>query len=539
MGNGWDGHAPESSARHRGTARLLTAALSALVVLLTGCVRSDPAPTPGGSSSSTSLGPSSATSATPTATLTEVVPAGLEKYYLQQVDWSGCDAGADCASLLVPVDYAKPNGATLKLHVLRQRATGTKIGSLLVNPGGPGGSAADYAKGADRIVGQSVRRAFDIVGVDPRGVGESQPLQCLPDAQVDAMLGADPTPDTPAEQAETITLGTRLGDGCLARNGELAKHVSTVEVAKDMDVLRYALGDKKLNYLGKSYGTFIGATYAELFPAKVGRMVLDGVVAPELTNEELNLGQAVGFETATRAYVQDCVNGGDCPLGASLEEGMAWLRAFLKALDAKPIPSGDPSAPELTEGWATLGIAAPLYDSAAWPTLTNVLRQAKNGDGSMLMRLADIYAERRAGGGYNDNMMQSIYAVNCLDRPETGGSVVNYLAALPKFTRAAPTWGPMSAWGSAGCAAWPVKSPFTPHKISAAGSALIVVVGTTRDPATPYAWAVMLRNELSNAALITWDGDGHTAYMRSNSCVDDAVSGYFVGDSTPKDGLKC
>lgn len=521
----------------RGAAVALCSALVSASVL-SACVNpGDTTPTAAPTSSSTPAEPSSSSSP---STSVAGVPAALAKFYGQQLDWSGCEAGADCAELTVPIDYAKPDGATLTVHVLRQRATGTKIGSLIVNPGGPGGSGADYAMGADRIVGQPVRRAFDIVGFDPRGVGKSRPLNCLSDSQVDAMLALDPTPDTPAEQDAVLAVGKTLGDGCVAGGGDLVAHLSTVEVAKDMDVLRAVLGDQKINYLGKSYGTFIGATYADLFPGNVGRMVLDGAVAPDLTNEEMGLGQAQGFETATRAYVQDCIDRGDCFLGATVDEGMASLRQFFKDLDANPIKSGDPSVPALTEGWAVLGVAEAMYQNQAWPMLTSALKEAKaSGDGKVLMHFADLYAGRRYGGGYDNNLMQVISAVNCLDRPEPDATVAAYEAQIPKFAAVAPTWGPMMAWGAAVCAKWPVKGRYGPKKISAAGADPIVVVGTTRDPATPYQWAVRLRDQLSNGVLVTYDGDGHTAYMRSNTCVQDPIDAYFTTGTVPKDGLRC
>ncbi len=516
---------------------LSTALVSATV--LTSCVTpGDTTPTAG----PTSPAASTTTSTDPTSSATTMagVPAALVTFYGQQLDWSGCEAGAECAELTVPIDYAKPDGPTVKIHVLRQRATGTKIGSLIVNPGGPGGSGAEYAMGADRIVGQPVRRAFDIVGFDPRGVGKSRPLKCLSDSQVDAMLALDPTPDTPAEEEAVLAVGKTLGDGCLAGGGDFVAHLSTVEVAKDMDVLRAVLGDKKINYLGKSYGTFIGATYADLFPGNVGRMVLDGAIAPDLTNEEVGLGQAQGFETATRAYVQDCIDRGDCFLGATVDEGMAALRQFFKDLDSNPIKSGDASVPALTEGWAVLGVAEAMYQNQAWPMLTNALKDAKaGGDGKVLMHFADLYAGRRYGGGYDNNLMQVISAVNCLDRPEPDATAATYEAQIPKFAAVAPTWGPMMAWGAAVCAKWPVKGPYGPKKITAAGADPIVVVGTTRDPATPYQWAVRLRDQLASGVLVTYDGDGHTAYMRSNTCVQDPIDAYYTTGTVPKDGLRC
>ena len=220
---------------------------------------------------------------------------------------------------------------------------------------------------ADFIVTKAVRAAYDIVGFDPRGVGSSSPIKCLNDRELDSFLGSDPTPDDKAEEQQLADLAKAFADKCKANGGPLLGHVSTIESGKDMDVLRAALGETKLNYLGKSYGTFLGATYADLFPTKVGKFVLDGAIDPNLTSSQVNEGQAVGFETATRAYVQDCVDKGGCPLGDSLDSGMQRLRDFLKALDAKPLPLDDPYVKRLTEGWGSLGVAEAMYDQRLEP----------------------------------------------------------------------------------------------------------------------------------------------------------------------------
>jgi pimeloyl-ACP methyl ester carboxylesterase len=468
-------------------------------------------------------------------------PAGAEslaKFYSQKLQWRRC-AGFQCAKLTVPVDYAKPDGATLKVAVLKAPATGSASkGSLVVNPGGPGGSGVQYAAAADSIVSQPVRRAYDVVGFDPRGVGSSAPVKCLDDRQLDGFLGSDPTPDNPAEEQTFVQSAKDFAAKCAQNGGPLLGHVSTIEAAKDMDVLRAALGEKKLNYLGKSYGTFLGATYADLFPKNVGQFVLDGVVAPDLSSSEVNAGQAEGFETATRAYVQNCVSSGGCPLGSSVDAGMAKLRDFLKQLDARPLPIRDPDVKALTEGWGSLGIAAAMYDEGSWDTLTDALRAAFAGDGNALMRLADSYADRNSDGSYNGNLMQVIYAVNCLDRADSK-DVSHYEQQARDISAKAPTWGSFLAWSSVPCGYWPVPPNNAPKKITAAGSGPIVVVGTTRDPATPYAWSQRLAGELANGHLLTFNGDGHTAYMRSNSCLDNAVDAYLLDGVVPKVGLRC
>ena len=284
--------------------------------------------------------------------------------------------------------------------------------------------------------------------------------------------------------------------------------------------------------------TFLGATYADLFPSKVGKFVLDGVVDPNLTWSQANEGQAVGFETATRAYVQDCVRKGDCPLGDSLESGMQRLRGFLKALDAKPLPLDDPHVKSLTEGWGSVGIAAAMYDVRLWGQLTEALRAAFAGSGDPLMALANRYAHRDDQGNYGDNLLQVIFPVNCLDRSESSDPA-HFESDEQSLSVKAPTWGPFLAWGSMPCGFWPVPANNAPKKISAAGSGPIVVVGNTRDPATPYKWAQALAAQLENGHLITYDGDGHAAYNRSNSCVNDAVDSYLLKGAVPPPALKC
>ncbi|PRY59524.1 alpha/beta hydrolase family protein [Knoellia remsis] len=511
----------------------VTAALASVAVLASGC-----------SSVGDLLGRDNAPK--PTSVAPQTPPPGMEgteKFYAQQLQWERC-SGGQCAELEVPLDYAKPDGETIKVSVLRVPAKkqSKRIGSLVVNPGGPGGSGVDYARSADFIVGSGVRDRYDVVGFDPRGVGRSAPIDCLTDSELDDFLGGDPTPDDAAEQTEFASGAKEFAAACGSNAGPLLGHVSTVDAAKDMDILRARLGEDKLDYLGKSYGTYLGATYADLFPELVGRFVLDGVVAPDLTSAEINLGQAKGFETATRAWAQYCIDEGDCPLGSSVDEVMQGIRDFLERVDEQPLTkTGDAAVPELTEGWASTGIAAAMYDQGMWATLVEAMRAALKGDGSELMGLANTYADRNPGGGYNGNIMEVIYAVNCLDKPESS-SVPEHAAAAEASTKEAPTWGPFLMWSSLTCGSWPVKterSSEPPKKVTAEGAPPIVVVGTTRDPATPYEWSVRLADQLAKSSLITYDGDGHTAYMRSNSCVDKPIDEFYLTGKVPQDGLKC
>jgi pimeloyl-ACP methyl ester carboxylesterase len=510
-------------------ARALTAtvATTALVLAAAACTTSEPPVAP---ATKTGL---PAVTAAPTQ--------ALAPYYTQKLEWKKCGS-LECAGLRVPLDHAAPDAfkdLTVKVARVKARDQSKRLGSLLVNPGGPGASGIDYVRGgAQTIGGPEVRRYYDLVGFDPRGVASSDPIDCLDDRALDRFLSTDPTPDDATEEQALLTQAKAMAAGCQADAPDLVKHLSTADAARDMDILRAALGDSQLNYLGKSYGTFLGSTYADLFPQRVGRVVLDGVVPPDLTSAELGAGQARGFQIATQAYLEDCVTESTCPLGSTPEEARKGLEEFFAQVDRNPLPTGDPSAPRLTEGWARLGVAVALYDQGAWGFLTDALKEAQSGSGQTLMALADSYANRRPGGGYDGNLMESIFAVNCLDRPDSP-DLPAYETYSKDFAAKAPTWGATLAWGALPCGVWPVKSAVGPHTVKAAGSDPIVVVGTTRDPATIYEWSVRLRDQLDNAVLVSFDGDGHTAYGRSNTCVDSAIDAYYVQGRVPKDGLKC
>jgi pimeloyl-ACP methyl ester carboxylesterase len=492
----------------------------ALLLPLSGCSLLEPDTAPTGLSTGDKRPPKGTT--------------GLEPFYEQTLKWGDCDTGSgECTKLTVPMDYDNPGGRTIEIAVLRMPAKKKAAGSLVVNPGGPGGSGVDYAAAADNIVSPQIRRYFDVVGFDPRGVGRSAPIDCLSDSDLDAYLAKDPTPDTTEEWATDNAQQKSFGQECKAKSGDLLGHVSTAEAARDMDVLRAALGDGKLTYLGKSYGTYLGATYADLFPDRAGRLVLDGVMPPDLSAEESVIGQATGFDTATKAWARSCVDN-DCPLGNSVDEVVGNVQDQLVQLDQNPLPAS--AGIELTEGWATYGIAQALYDQGMWSQLTDALVSAQDGDGSPLAQLGRAYAGRDANGRYATNLLEALPAVNCLDRPEEGD---DQQALIDKAVAAAPIWGRALASESP-CPQWPIDATNTPHKIAAKGADPILVVGTTRDPATPYEWAVRLHEQLADSALVTHEGDGHTAYMRQNDCVDKAVDQYWLTGKTPEGGeLTC
>lgn len=506
----------------------------ALVLALAGCGSSSPSsgPSTPAPSSSTATGPSGASSATDT---TPTDPA-LARFYGQKLTWTSCRTKDQCSWLTVPLDYRHPDGTTIRLALLRVPAAdkGQRIGSLVVNPGGPGGSGIDYAASAGQAFRKPLLDHFDIVGFDPRGVGESDPIDCISDDQLDAYVAEDPVPDTPAERRTYAQWNKTLAAGCA--KSPVGAHISTVDAARDMDVLRSALGESKLDYFGASYGTKLGTTYADLFPANVGRFVLDGAVDPTLDNEQLGVQQAAGFETALRSYVQNCVSTStSCYLGATVEAGLARIKAFLAQVEQQPLPAA--GGRELHGGNAFYGVAVTLYDRNSWIYLTQALKQAFGGDGSVLLELSDVYTSRTQQG-YSDNSMEAQYDISCLDDPSSI-KPSQVASVLPEFEKASPTFGDVFAWGLTSCADFQAKADEPAPPVGAPGANPIVVIGTTRDPATPLQWAQHLAALLKSGVLVTRNGDGHTGYNTGNSCVNSAVEDYLVDGKVPKNGLSC
>ncbi|KAB1143335.1 alpha/beta hydrolase [Streptomyces luteolifulvus] len=495
----------------------------------------------GGSTGSATSAAEAALAALPRAT-----PSALAPYYGQKPNWRACGVpGFECATVKAPLDYADPGAGDVRLALARKKATGPgrPLGSLLVNPGGPGGSAIDYLEGYAGIgYPAEVRARYDMVAVDPRGVARSEPVECLDGRSMDAYTQTDTTPDDAKETAGLVDAYKKFAEACGAHSADVLRHVSTVEAARDMDIVRAVLGDPKLNYVGASYGTFLGATYAGLFPDRAGRLVLDGAMDPSLPARRLNIDQTAGFETAFQAFAKDCVRQPDCPLaakGAKPAEVGRNLKAFFDKLDAHPIPAGDADGRKLGESLATTGVIAAMYDEASWEQLREALTSAiKENDGAGLLVLSDSYYERDAGGGYT-NLMSANAAVNCLDLPAAFSTPDEVRDGLPAFEKASPVFGEGLAWASLNCAYWPVAPTGEPHRIEAKGAAPIVVVGTTRDPATPYRWAQSLSRQLSSARLLTYDGDGHTAYGRGSACIDSTINAYLLRGTPPTRGKRC
>jgi len=475
--------------------------------------------------------------AKPKPTITTAFSAALSHFYKQHLVWKSCGDSFDCTTLEVPLDYRNPSVASINLKVTRHRAPADMTrGSLLINPGGPGGSGIDFVRSIDYIMTPNLRDHFDVVGFDPRGVGKSNPVKCLSDRQLDEVLAADQSPDNPAEVAQFVGYAKLIANECAKKSPEIYKFMDTVSAARDIDILRQALGDAKLNWFGWSYGTFLGATYADLFPQNVGRMTLDGAIDPTLTNEQMSYGQATAFDVALRRFVADCANQSDCPLSHNTKIGVAQVANMLNRLDSQPGQLNDGRS--FTQAMALTGVLGNLYSKQyGWPDLRSALSTALKGNYSALASSADFYASRDSNGHYTDNGNEAIYAVNCLDRPDRATLAQTKQLAV-KWSKSAPVFGISLAWGNLGCTYWQTPATGKPGAIQAKGTPKIVVVGTKFDPATPYPWAKALAGQLSKGVLLTFNGDGHTAYSEGSDCIDQYIDKYFLTGQAPT-GVTC
>jgi len=506
--------------------RLIPVALVLAAVLpLSGCV-------------SWFLPPTANSTSTPTD---ESVAADLTPYYRQVLEWSSCGKGMQCATAKAPLDWSDVSAGEIELALVRQPATSpNRLGSLLVNPGGPGGSGYDFVKDSvDYATDERLQANYDIVGFDPRGVNRSTPVKCYTDpSELDSYI-YDITPGTPGSDdwlAAASAATTKFGDRCLELTGPLLGLVDTPSAARDLDMLRAALGDTTLNYLGYSYGTLLGAVYADLFPGKTGRLVLDGAVDPAASDFDGTLTQAQGFESALRAFLKDCATADDCPFDGTVEQSMGQIRALLDSLDKSPLTNDD--GRKLGSGAMFTAIILPLYNQDNWQYLRQLFALVMQGNASYAFQLADNYNGRNEDGTYRDNQTEAFISINCLDA-HGDGNVEQMRAEAEQLRQLAPVLGPQMAWGGTGCPNWPVPPKRDRVAIVAPGSADILVVGTTNDPATPYKWAVTVANTLENGHLVTYDGEGHTAYNKSNACINDTVDEFFINGTVPPSDPLC
>ena len=497
-------------------------------ILMAGC-------TPSGNSHDTltPVTPTAGTSASSSAD--PALRPEFAAFYRQKLTWRVCDQGFECTSVRVPIDWAAPAGTTFDLAVIRRKATGKRIGSLLLNPGGPGVSGVNWVRDAVSSYDQELRSSFDMVGWDPRGIGGSSQLKCLPNDQLDAFVSTDPTPDDATERVELMRSSESFAAGCRLRSGALLTHVDTLSTVKDMDVLRAVLGDKTLSYFGASYGTFLGAWYAQTFPWRVGRLVLDGAVDPSIDAKGYIDGQAMGFARAIRAYLTDCLKQQRCPLRGTPAEAQTQLDQLIARADGHPLPTST-NGRELTQALLVTGVVQGMYSQSLWTRLTEALTQAMQGDGTGLLVLADAYYQRDASGRYGE-VLQSNTPIFCLDHPEPR-SVDQIAKDSADLERRYSLLGKVMGWSAVTCVNWPAKPVLQPQRLTAPGAPPILVVGSTGDPATPYEWAKSLAGQLSRGRLLTREGFGHTGYGESD-CVNQAVDSYLVSGKLPAEGAVC
>ena len=449
--------------------------------------------------------------------------------------WARCGA-LECATLQVPLDHDQPGGRQIGIALNRRPATdrARRIGSLLVNPGGPGASGVDFLPALLGRISSTVKARFDVIGFDPRGTGRSSPVRCLPTAELDRYFSVDPVPDDAAEKAFLLSAVQRFVAGCQQRSGDLLPHVGTEDAVRDMDRIRAAVGDEKLSFLGFSYGTSLGATYAELFPGRVRALVLDGAVDPSLDTPALNRVQGEGFDKAFDAFAADCARQGPgCPWRPAGGPAKAAFLALSSRIEKAPVPAG---RRRVGPSELTLGVARFLYSKDAWPQLAQGLASLEAGSGAVVLAGFDDLVGRKADGSFSNDQEANV-AINCLDNPAPR-DVAAYEQAAAAATRVAPAFGPTVAWSGLVCGLWPVPTVGKAEPLRAPGTPPILVIGTTNDPATPFVWAEALASQLPQGRLLRFEGEGHTAYGDSG-CATRIADDYLLTLRLPPGQLRC
>lgn len=454
------------------------------------------------------------------------------------LEWQSCGGDFECAAFPVPVRHSEPASETFELSVVRIAATEpeNRIGSLLINPGGPGGSGVAWVRYAVSRLPADVRARFDIVGFDPRGVGGSLPaVDCT--ADLDAFIALDLSPDSPAERQLVIDETTKLVDACEENNADILPVIDTESVARDMEHIRIALGEPTISYVGFSYGTLLGALYAELFPSRVRAFVLDGAIDPALSGEGLIEGQALSFEEQLNDFLAACAVDPECALTQEGDPGDVY-DAIQASIEASPMPALGLDGRSVGPGELWWGVSGALYSPNAWPSLQQALFDAaKLGDATLLLELSDSFSGRLDDGTYT-NALEQYQAIFSIDNPFPR-ELAYYDTKTAELEAKAPRLGAYFAYSALPSALWPLPAARKPAPVAAAGAAPILVVGTTRDPATPYSWAVSLAEQLESGALLTRNGQGHTGFGGKSPCVDALVSKYLIDLEVPPEGAAC
>lgn len=471
------------------------------------------------------------------------VPENVRSYYQQRVTWSDCGQGRECATITAPMNWDDPTQGDIQLAATRIPASGHRQGSLFTNPGGPGGSGYDFVYGGgEDSFSKQLRDAFDIVGWDPRGVGRSSAVECYDDKGMDDYFYGvpDKTPQTDAEKiAFAEEHAQAFADACSKNTGELLNFVDTMSTVHDLDLLRAVVGDTKLNYFGFSYGTDIGAHYADTFPQNVGRMVLDGATDPSLGQFDVVLAQQAAFADSTKAYLEDCLSQGrKCPFRGSADQAVAQINRMMEDADKRKILASD--GRRFSSSVISTAITAALYDEASWPYLTQAFAEyLQQGKPESFFLLSDSYYGRDEKGHYASNMFEAFMAINCLDYPvETDPAKIKEYNK--KLSEATPIGvDTPDTLGDVQCQKWPHQARVKPAEIHGTGAAPILVVGTTGDPATPVEWAQSVSKQLESGVLLTYNGEGHIAYDEGDPCIVGAVDDYLTTGTPPSDGTVC
>ncbi len=496
-----------------------------------------------------------------TPPLSSQAPAGFEEYYGQSIQWQTCDPQAitpnllsppkdienyQCATVEAPMNWEDPESPSIELGVARylgDRKKGEEVRPpLFYNLGGPGGGAVDSLSAVTQnILTAQVRDAFTVVALDPRGVGTSTPIWCMDDEERDADYALDVDfSDMSAEEVVAWNdeqLG-KLGGKCLDRNGELLAYVDSDSAARDFDLVRALLGAETMDYIGYSYGTLLGAIYADVFPERVGRFVLDGVLDPSMDVNQVAAAQTAGMEASLYNWIESCVSTDKCPLGDTLEDGKTTMVEFFDRVSANPLSTSDPERP-LTLGLARTAVVGSLYSTASYPILTQAMAAALNGDGSAMLFLADYFNDRGVDGVYTANTADAFLAVNALDY-EPVGTVEQWQEWADEISSKHPVLGGDFGFASAGLSAWPVESRSTRRAIIAEDAPEILLIGTTHDPATPYEMALNVHDTMAHTTLLTVEGWNHTAYSaEAGPCVTGAVDRFLLNGELPKEGTTC